>query len=224
MNQLKCQATRSIRSIMKSVLPGLLTATVVCATFSCKSETPAEQGPKRGAADPKCNTLTLETCTPVDCTVVGTLCSGTAAYCGGFKNNPDKCPESCLKKSDDCLQLEDRASTPQIGSAAYCQPFKVKADCPSTCEWSATNSQCKEISKQPFIPDSENCSQFFNQATCTGSCEWIAANQSCQKRGSQPVTPNPINNNCAQVSLLMCLFTQGCVPKLALPPICGPKL
>jgi hypothetical protein len=219
MNFLKLRS--GVQAILQSVLPCLLAATVVYGTFSCKSNVPAEQGAKRGAKDPKCNTLTVETCTAAECTVVGNLCSGTADYCAGFKNDESKCPASCLWKNLTCLQLEEPVDTATSGSSTSCKAYKDKTSCPSTCEWNVTTNppMCTEISN----PSLENCSQFFTQATCTGTCEWIQTSNSCQTRGSQPFTPNSVNNNCAQVNILMCLFTEGCAPKLAMPPTCGPK-
>lgn len=224
------QRRSRMQATLQSVLPCLLVATLVYGTFSCKSDAPADQGAKRGATDPKCNTLPVEKCTPAECTAVGKMCSGTPAYCAGFKNNLDKCPASCQIKTLDCVPLEDTSNTPVVGSAEYCKKYSQKTSCPSTCEWNASSNppSCTAIS-QISNQVVEDCFNFRTEATCTGTtspgtCEWIRANNTCQKRGSEPITPNPVNNNCASVNILMCFLTQGCTIKIALPPICGPKL
>ena len=194
---------------------------LVSGTFGCKPETASNDPGRQGAVDAKCSEKSKEQCSLVaDCTMVGSQCSGTASYCAKFKGNQSTCNSSCQWESMNCVPLKNSNDSVAIGSAEYCRAYLQKTACPSTCEWGATTGVCQAIGN--INGGSNSCESIKVQTSCTGTCSWI--NGFCQKSGGSVIPPNSVNNNCANVSMWMCLLTTGCTIPLALPPVCAPRI
>ena len=187
--------------------------------FSCQPKKQADSG-RPAVVDPRCmDEVSAESCQEKSkCEWLGTKCSGTAEYCGGFKTFA-ACPStSCLwsETAAACQKNLPPATTPTPG-AELCKNYPQEADCAlvSGCSWNGTACVASVGGQSGGgIPGGGIPGGGVPGGGTTGLPD--------SSTGSQPPQSGiPSPEICQQAGLLKCYLVQGCAIKFVPSLHCG---
>ena len=176
----------------------------LCLVVACKTSGSGSSAPGGSSADPNCSSKNATSCpAATSCQLVGTVCSGTATFCGQFKSQTN-CPAgSCAWSGATaaCGVLSAAASasvtatptpapdgssvaaptptpTPAPVASGYCTPFTTAQLCAAGpgCVWSGTTCQA---STSLFGPRPTTCSPLNSAELCAAGLGCVWTGTSC---------------------------------------------